>query len=236
MESFVKMVALVVGAVCFKVCGTPPRPPPTAADRIYSKGMFEKIVRGYTHGAALVICVMYMVELAVVAAQQFPEVAPSWTISSFCPSTPSSPVDLLHVTPTFVLGTLLSIAATVLRLACYRRLGDMFTFEVTMKSAHTLVTSGPYAYVRHPGYTGIFVVFCGSMMVLFSSTGWITQCAVMETPFGFAFKVWLVSALWALYNFWKRCWIEDAQLKERFGRQWDMYARDVPYRMIPGVY
>ena len=46
----------------------------------------------------------------------------------------------------------------LIRYKCYRTLGSMFTFEMSIRKDHILVTSGPYAIVRHPSYTGIILV------------------------------------------------------------------------------
>ena len=53
----------------------------------------------------------------------------------------------------------------LIRYKCYRALGTMFTFEMSIRKDHMLVTSGPYSIVRHPGYTGIFLVVIGIFLV-----------------------------------------------------------------------
>lgn len=40
-----------------------------------------------------------------------------------------------------------------IRIACYRELGRLFTYELTIREKHRLVTSGPYSIVRHPSYS-----------------------------------------------------------------------------------
>ena len=41
-------------------------------------------------------------------------------------------------------------------------LGRNWSGSVTQKEGHELVRSGPYAYVRHPIYTGLLVALAGS--------------------------------------------------------------------------
>ena len=36
---------------------------------------------------------------------------------------------------------------------------------MSLREGHELVTTGPYAYVRHPIYTGILLAFMGSTLV-----------------------------------------------------------------------
>jgi protein-S-isoprenylcysteine O-methyltransferase Ste14 len=43
-----------------------------------------------------------------------------------------------------------------------RHLGSNWSQAVTVKEGHELITSGPYALVRHPIYTGLLLAFLGS--------------------------------------------------------------------------
>jgi protein-S-isoprenylcysteine O-methyltransferase Ste14 len=67
----------------------------------------------------------------------------------------------IKLTPLFVLGCLLSSFGAAIRILSYRALGHMFTFEMTIRRGHKLVTTGPYAWVRHPGYTGLLCFVVG---------------------------------------------------------------------------
>ncbi|HEY2202001.1 MAG TPA: isoprenylcysteine carboxylmethyltransferase family protein [Solirubrobacteraceae bacterium] len=44
-------------------------------------------------------------------------------------------------------------------------LGRYFTFEVMTSADQPVVTTGPYRYVRHPGYTGVVLVVIGAGVV-----------------------------------------------------------------------
>nr|GAT49579.1 predicted protein [Mycena chlorophos] len=63
--------------------------------------------------------------------------------------------------PLFLTGTLLVAIGAFLRVASFRALGEMFTFDLTIHPKHRLITSGPYAYVRHPAYTGTLCIIAG---------------------------------------------------------------------------
>jgi len=41
----------------------------------------------------------------------------------------------------------------------------MFTFEMSIRKNHKLITSGPYAIVRHPSYVGVILVASGLMLI-----------------------------------------------------------------------
>lgn len=40
-------------------------------------------------------------------------------------------------------------------------LGDNWSANITLKQEHKLITSGPYAYVRHPIYSGLLLMILG---------------------------------------------------------------------------
>ena len=45
-------------------------------------------------------------------------------------------------------------------------LGSNWSRSVTIKQGHELITTGPYAVVRHPIYTGILAGFLGTAIAL----------------------------------------------------------------------
>ena len=65
----------------------------------------------------------------------------------------------------FLVGTLVTILGGLIRYKCYRALGRMFTFEMSIRKNHKLITSGPYAIVRHPSYVGVILVASGLMLI-----------------------------------------------------------------------
>jgi len=77
-----------------------------------------------------------------------------------------------------------------------------------------LITTGPYAFVKHPLYTGV---------------------AVLVLPwFGFLLNTWLGLALGIVLYIGDRLFAaeEEAVLAERFGPRWDAYSRQV---LLPWV-
>ncbi|KAJ8695674.1 hypothetical protein PTI98_008247 [Pleurotus ostreatus] len=51
---------------------------------------------------------------------------------------------------TMMLGGGLTLLSANIRLWCYAEMRDLYDFEVNIKKAHRLVTTGPYSFVRHP--------------------------------------------------------------------------------------
>jgi len=63
-------------------------------------------------------------------------------------------------------GTGLLVAGSLLRRYCFRALGKYFTAAVTVSADQPVIASGPYRWIRHPGYTAGFVVFLGIGLAL----------------------------------------------------------------------
>src|SRR5215471_449180 len=53
-----------------------------------------------------------------------------------------------------VSGLFLLLTGILIRLKAIRALGEFFTGKVLIKDNHRFISSGPYRYVRHPGYSG----------------------------------------------------------------------------------
>jgi protein-S-isoprenylcysteine O-methyltransferase Ste14 len=95
-------------------------------------------------------------------------------------------------------------------------LGRFYSQEVTLQEGHRLITGGPYRIVRHPRYSGIFVMGIGQSL-LFRS--WI----------GVGFTV----AAMALVLL--RIRDEEVLMEREFGAEWEAYGRRVK-RLIPGLW
>ena len=52
---------------------------------------------------------------------------------------------------------MLLIAATVLRVWTLRTIGIAWNVRIVEPKAETVVTSGPYAYIRHPNYVAVIL-------------------------------------------------------------------------------
>ncbi len=81
---------------------------------------------------------------------------------------------------------------------------------------HTVVTSGPYQYVRHPGYVGIIVFALATPLILGS--------------------LWaFIPALFMLFISVVRIVLEERTLKEEL-KGYSDYADQVRYRLFPGIW
>jgi protein-S-isoprenylcysteine O-methyltransferase Ste14 len=86
-----------------------------------------------------------------------------------------------------------------------RSLGKNLTDTVVTRQAHTLVTTGPYRWVRHPFYMSVLLL--------------IASCAVLAANwfiFGCGIALFAMMAL--------RTRIEEGKLMERFGDEYHRYV------------
>ena len=136
-----------------------------------------------------------------------------------------------------MLGCLTTAASGALRWLCYKTLGSLFTFEVTLREDHRLVTSGPYAFVRHPSYSGVVLGVVGTLLVHFGPASWWARAGWLGTLGGQAYALaWCSMEAYVLCSILCRTPTEDALLRKHFGAEWDAWAERVPYRVIPGVF
>jgi len=100
-----------------------------------------------------------------------------------------------------VLGLSLAIWARVV-------LGTNWSGTVTYKENHELVMRGPYAYVRHPIYSAMLLMFLGTVLAIGTLGGLL------------GFPLLFVS-------FWIKYRLEEALMIEHFGNQYLAYMKRV---------
>jgi len=143
----------------------------------------------------------------------------------------------IELTLQSTIGMVFVISGGLLRVQCYHALGRYFTFEVTIRKGHQLVTTGPYSIVRHPSYAAILLIHIGMILWFTSGGAWLMESGVLDTLPGstVAFGVMgVVSGIAAAAC--QRVPLEDELLKDQFPQEWENWARRVPYALIPWVY
>ena len=94
-----------------------------------------------------------------------------------------------------------------------RHIGSNWSGTVTVKENHVLVRTGPYAWVRHPIYTGLLVAILGSAVARGELRG-----------------VWAV--LLCSFAFVRKLRIEERWMRQVFGAEYERYRTTVP-ALIP---
>ncbi|TFK93096.1 hypothetical protein K466DRAFT_161245 [Polyporus arcularius HHB13444] len=140
------------------------------------------------------------------------------------------------ITSTFLLGTLLCAVGGVIRILCYRALGRHFTFELSLRKDHKLVTDGPYSIVRHPSYTALIMVTIGTLLCLTSTGSWLSESGILGTLIGRLLIVaWAGEVAWIPVVMIMRVGTEDEILRNEFMNEWLEWSKRTPYKLIPGL-
>lgn len=106
-------------------------------------------------------------------------------------------------------GVALSAVGVAFSLWSIITLGRHYDLVLEVHAGHQLVRTGPFAWVRHPVYTGLAVHFMGACL----ATG-----NVLLT---------VGTLLVTFPAFYARARAEERLLRERFGAEYDRYAEEV---------
>ena len=116
-----------------------------------------------------------------------------------------------------VLAIVIAIGSVWLLTTAVRTLGKEWSITARLVEGHKLAITGPYAYVRHPIYTG--------MLGMLLATG----LAVSYWPaIPIAVMVFFIGTMIRVRR-------EEKLLREAFGDQFENYARRVS-AIVPGLY
>lgn len=142
------------------------------------------------------------------------------------------------ITPSFLAGCGLVTSGGFIRWLCYRTLGRYFTFLLSVRQDHRLITTGPYAVVRHPSYTGMMMLCFGIIILHGSPNSWLRASGVSARIPGVLPVIIAGTSLCTAVNFalFLRMKREDRMMHSAFGEEWEAWARKVKYCIIPGVY
>lgn len=106
-------------------------------------------------------------------------------------------------------GAVLALTGALFAAWGKARLGRMFSTQLGVQEGHTLVTSGPYAVVRHPIYLGLIDFIIGSALYL-------NDIALM-----------VAGLLYVIY-FTAQIRIEERIFSTHFGSRWEEYRESTP--------
>lgn len=114
----------------------------------------------------------------------------------------------------FWLGAAIMVASLLFAVWAREHIGRNWSSSVTIKQGHELITTGPYAVVRHPIYTGILGGLLGTAIALGQVRGLI------------AFALFFLML-------WLKLRMEEQWMRSQFGETYATYAHQtaalVPY-------
>jgi protein-S-isoprenylcysteine O-methyltransferase Ste14 len=116
-----------------------------------------------------------------------------------------------------VLGLIMLITGTVVRIWSIYLLGKNFTATVKVREKHELISKGPYRIIRHPSYFGALIAICG--------------CPVFLNNF---FSI-IISFLLMMSAYIYRIKFEERVLQEYFGNAYLEYKKKT-YTLLPFIW
>ncbi|EMD33539.1 hypothetical protein CERSUDRAFT_98642 [Gelatoporia subvermispora B] len=239
--SLVKIPFLLSAAFANHVAMTPPTPPPPkdeiAKDVAPGERIFSKTVRVLPSFAKLFVWIASLSEVAIILANEYPAHPMSAKVARLLTWGSTQSLTRIGITPTYVVGWTLAILGGLTRWQCYQTLGRLFTYEITLRKGHQLVTEGPYSVVRHPSYTAGALLISGICVCLGATGSWVQASGVLSTGWGRVVACgWVAWNVFLAVNLLLRPAQEDRMLRKQFGAEWDKWAAKVPYRLFPGIY
>ena len=117
----------------------------------------------------------------------------------------------------FIVGLVFLTGGSLLRRHCWHMLGSSFTCDVRVPAGECIVTSGAYAFLRHPSYTGGILMYTGIGLAL---GNWASATLLV------------ISSI-AVYSY--RISVEESALLITIGEPYRVFMR-TRKRLIPYVY
>jgi protein-S-isoprenylcysteine O-methyltransferase Ste14 len=116
-----------------------------------------------------------------------------------------------------VVTVAMAFGSVFIVMAAVQALGKEWSVTARLVEGHKLATRGPYRFVRHPIYTGMFGMLLATGLAI---SHWIALAV--------AIVIFFVGTV-------IRVRIEERLLRAQFGSEFEDYARRVP-AMLPGIY
>lgn len=148
---------------------------------------------------------------------------------------------------------LLSIIGVSWRVWCFRTLDKYFTFRLQVQRGHQIIQTGPYRFLAHPSYLGIFAnSICVSTAIIGPLSPWLNM---FDTKTLFTIKILdnkvigsqrsiaqVVASLFGITTFLHGLWLlctriadEERMLREHFGKEYDQFL-STRWRVLPFIY
>jgi protein-S-isoprenylcysteine O-methyltransferase Ste14 len=115
-----------------------------------------------------------------------------------------------------VVGLMIEAAFILLAVWARRHLGSNWSGEVRVAAGHQLVRSGPYRLIRHPIYTAILGMYCGTAIV----------SGEIHAP---------IALVIVALAYWRKFRMEERAMAETFGPDHEAYRRDT-WALVPFLF
>jgi protein-S-isoprenylcysteine O-methyltransferase Ste14 len=116
---------------------------------------------------------------------------------------------------------ILSISGFSLRMFCFYTLGEFFTFNLGTRKNHTLIKTGPYAYILHPSYSAYILQIVSTFVFL-------SSCI-------FTYLFTCIIIAYSIFRVKNAIELEENVLSFHFKTDYSEFKKN-KYRLIPFVY
>ncbi|KAJ8073141.1 hypothetical protein PM082_020009 [Marasmius tenuissimus] len=249
--AILKVILLAASAVIFRASTSPPnaipalqRPPSHAPSNEKVDWFFTRIALPHTWLQRSECYIAALCEGLFILRPHYPHIDRFFGRNIHHTNTSSTIMVLRGV------GLLIQISGGLLRLSCHRYLGTAFTWNINYDDQRPddtksrpparakLVTTGPYACVRHPAYVGHFVSWTGLGIYHLLPGSFVQDCGIVGSWIGAsAVGFWALTFAAHLGFFMVlRPSLEDSILQKQFGEEWEKWRGRVRWKVIPGVW
>jgi protein-S-isoprenylcysteine O-methyltransferase Ste14 len=186
----------------------------------------------------------FLIETSSIIAATFPS-ATSSRILELLTYSPNTPASLFAPSLLWMMGMAVAISGGMLRKAAFRALGDIWANEPAVVKEHKLITTGPYAVTRHPACTGILSLMWGSTLALAAPGSWAREVFWRHamgsegtpTPWMRTLAILMLGGqpivVVAIMMTVRQ---EEVMLRRWYEKQWDKWAIETPWLLIPWIY
>ncbi|KAG2343666.1 hypothetical protein BDR05DRAFT_933203 [Suillus weaverae] len=235
--SLLKIPLILSSAIAVQVAVTPPHSAST--EELYRQSLLSSYIRKMKYPSQTISGVYWagaVAEIAAIIARRVDssKIPPVLRAASEALNTLTD----VPITPSFLVGCGLVTSGGFIRWLCYRTLGRYFTFLLSVRHDHRLITTGPYAIVRHPSYTGMMMLCHGIIILHSSRNSWLRASGVSARVPGMSLVIIAGTSLCTavIFALFKRMKREDRMMHSAFGEEWEAWARKVKYHIVPGIY
>jgi len=116
----------------------------------------------------------------------------------------------------FWVGAGITLAGLLFCVWARVHLGQNWSRSVTIKQDHELIVTGPYSLVRHPIYTGLFVAFIGTALVIGQVRAVVAYAMIV-------------------LSLWYKLRLEEKWMRAQFGAKYEEYSSHVS-AVVPFVF
>lgn len=114
-------------------------------------------------------------------------------------------------------GVALMAGAVAVRIWAAQTLGESYTRTLRVRAGQRVIDSGPYAFVRHPGYAADLMMWFGWGLAWTNALAIVA--ASVPTSLAYAYRIA----------------VEERMLLNQLGEEYSRYARRTA-RLVPGLY